>query len=70
MEARIRNGNLIITLPLEQPRPSSSKKTLIVASSHGVRRSTARIDGEIVCVTANAFVFPRAQTRRAGRNPP
>jgi hypothetical protein len=70
MEAKIRNGNLVITLPLEKPRPSSSKKTLIVASSHGVRRSTARMDGEIVCVTANAFVYPSSPDEKNEKKSP
>lgn len=56
MEAKIRNKNLVIVLPLEEPHPSASKKTLVVASSHGVQQSTARVDGKIVSVVANAFI--------------
>ena len=61
METRIRNGNLIVVLPLEQPKLSATGKTLVVASSRGVRRTTCRIDGEIVCVIANAFVYASGQ---------
>ena len=60
MDTKIRNGNLVISLPLEEPRTSASGKTLVVASSRGVRRSTARLNGKIVCVVANAFVYPDA----------
>lgn len=56
MEAKIRNGNLVIVLPLEEPHLSGSKKTLVVASSRGVHRTTARIGGKTVSVVANAFI--------------
>jgi hypothetical protein len=58
MEAKIRNGNLILVLPLEKPRLSATKKTLVVASSRGVRRTGCRIEGEILCVNVNAFIYP------------
>jgi hypothetical protein len=57
MEVKIRKGNVFIELPLEKPRRSASGKTQVVASSYGVQRSTARINGKTVCVTANAFVY-------------
>ena len=37
MKVTTRNGHLIIDLPLEEPRASASGKTLVVASSRGVR---------------------------------
>lgn len=58
METKVRNGNLIVVLPLEEPKLSASGKTMVVASSRGVRKTTCRLDGEIVCVIANAFVYP------------
>ena len=57
MDVKIRKGNVVIELPLEEPRPSASGKTRVIASSYGVQQSTARFDGKIVCVTANAFVY-------------
>lgn len=56
MEAKIRNGNLVITLPLEEPRPSASKKNVLVASSHGAQLTTARINGKIISAVVSAFV--------------
>ena len=35
MEAKIENNELVIRIPLEKPKPSSSGKTLIVASTGG-----------------------------------
>lgn len=56
MEAKIRNGNLIITLPLEKARLSASGKNVLIASSHGARLTTARIDGKIISAVVSAFV--------------
>ena len=77
MEAKIRNGNLIVVLPLERPKLSASGKTLVVASSRGVRKTTCRLDGQNLSVIANAFIYPdgqedgtaarKKQNQRAGR---
>jgi hypothetical protein len=56
MEAKIRNGNLHIVLPVQDPKLSASGKNLVVASSRGVRQTTCRIEREIVSVIANAFI--------------
>jgi len=58
MKAKIRNGCLVISLPLEPPRSSASGKTVLIGSSHGTKQSTARLDGKAVCVNVNAFVYP------------
>lgn len=63
MKARIRKGILILKLPLiNPPRKSRSGKTHLVASSRGVRRTSARIDKNPVYVNANAFVRPDKQS--------
>jgi hypothetical protein len=56
MNARIEDDNLVIELPLEKPHPSPTGKTLLVASTHGVQRTTARHKGKIISIVANAFV--------------
>jgi hypothetical protein len=58
MQAQIVNGQLVITLPLQRPPPSASGKTLIVASSRGVKSSDLKVKGKVLCITANAFVYP------------
>ena len=57
MNAKVIDGQLVISLPMETPTPSASGKTLIVASSRGVRSSTVKVDGKDVCVVANAFIY-------------
>jgi hypothetical protein len=57
MNAKVIDGELVISVPMETPTPSASGKTLIVASSHGIRSSTIKVDGKDVCVVANAFIY-------------
>jgi hypothetical protein len=61
---------LIIDMPLKEPRASASGKTLVVASSRGVRATEVKIDGKVVCVSANAFFYPDAEVESgiAARN--
>jgi len=61
MEAKIEKGNLIITLPVGEPTPSSTGKTLLVASSHGAQATTATAKGNggtpyPVRVSVNAYI--------------
>jgi|HubBroStandDraft_6_1064221.scaffolds.fasta_scaffold5394753_1 hypothetical protein len=58
MKATLRGKKLIIELPLQTPKPSASGKTMVVASSHGVKRLSVKVDGKTVCLTANAFCYP------------
>jgi len=68
MESRIEDGILVIELPLEKPRPSATGKTLLVASTRGVKRSTARVNGKTISIVANAFIFPGGKiTQRRGK---
>lgn len=56
MEARIEDGKLVIELSLEKPRPSSTGKTLLVASTRGVQRTGARLNGKPISMVVNAFI--------------
>ena len=56
MKAEIINGNLVITVPLQQPTPSKSGKTLLVATSGGLKLSGVEVDGKEVTIGLNAFV--------------
>lgn len=56
MNAVIKDGNLIITIPIQTPRPSASGKTLVVASSNGNQVTTAHVDGKPVIIGVNAYV--------------
>jgi hypothetical protein len=56
MKAEIVNGSLVLTLPLGTPAPSASGKTLVVASSHGNKTTTATVDGKPIVVGLNAYI--------------
>lgn len=56
MKVRMEDKNLIITLPLKEPRPSRSGKKMLVATSRGPRRTGVRVQGKVVAVVANAFI--------------
>jgi hypothetical protein len=58
MKVTKKNRRLIIDLPLKEPRTSASGKTRVVASSRGVRTTDVKIDGKVLCVSANAFFYP------------
>jgi len=51
-----RNGKLVITLDLQEPTPSASGKTLVVASSHGNQTTDLIINGKNVTVGVNAYI--------------
>jgi len=56
MKVELKNGRLIISLKLRKPTPSKSGKTLLVASTRGVKSSDAKVSGRRVRVNANAFI--------------
>jgi hypothetical protein len=57
MQAEIKNGNLVITLPINgTPAPSASGKTLVVASSHGNKATGAVVNGQPVVIGVNAYI--------------
>lgn len=58
MTAVIQGSNLIITLPLQTPRPSASGKTLVVATSGGNMSTTARVADKAVTIGVNAYIKP------------
>lgn len=59
MQVEIKNKHLVITLPLiDPPRSSKSGKTLLVASTGGFVKSTAKVAGSDVSVAVNATIQP------------
>lgn len=56
---KVENGKLIVELPLDpNPKPSSTGKTLVVASTHGNFRTSTNdpATGKPITVGVNAFV--------------
>lgn len=56
MQTKIENNELVIRIPLEKPKPSSSGKTLIVASTGGNVQTDVVVDGKPVFVGLNAYI--------------
>lgn len=54
--AKVSGDFLFIRLPLQLPSPSASGKTLVVATTHGNRPTSAVIDGKPVTVGVNAYI--------------
>jgi hypothetical protein len=56
MQVQIRDGNLIIAIPLQTPTPSASGKKLTVATTRGNRETTVQIQGKNVIIGVNAYI--------------
>lgn len=56
MTATIEGNELVIRVQLQEPTPSTSGKTLIVASSHGNQTTTATVNGKPIIVGLNAYI--------------
>jgi hypothetical protein len=58
MNVEIRDNKLCIEIDLETPTPSSSGKTLVVASTRGNAVTTAMINDKPVIIGLNAYIKP------------
>jgi len=56
--AKIENGRLIISMPVTEPKPSVSGKTLVVASTHGNVPTAANVRGKPIIIGVNAYIKP------------
>lgn len=57
MNTEVKNGKLIITIPLiSPPRPSKSGKTLVVATTSGNKTTAATVDGQPITIGLNAYI--------------
>ena len=56
MKAEIKNGELVLTLPLHAPKPSASGKTNIVFSTGGFAGTGQAVGGKPISVSINATV--------------
>jgi hypothetical protein len=57
LTAKIEGQELVIRVPLNStPMPSATGKTLVVASSHGNKRTEAKVNGQQVIVGVNAYI--------------
>lgn len=64
MKAEIKDGHLIVTIPLlKPPRKSSTGTTLLVATSGGNKELACKVNGQNVRVGLNAFIYPEAKSK-------
>ncbi|MGD0236657.1 MAG: hypothetical protein ABSC55_19220 [Syntrophorhabdales bacterium] len=56
LKVEIKENKLLIEIDLEKPAPSSSGKTLVVASTHGNIVTSAEVDGKPVTIGLNAYI--------------
>jgi len=56
MKATIKNNVLLVEIPLQVPRPSTSGKTLTVATTRGNRPTEAKVNGKPVTIGLNAYI--------------
>lgn len=57
VKAEIKDGKLIITLPMNSsPQPSATGKTLVVASTHGNVATAAVMNGQPIVIGVNAYI--------------
>lgn len=58
MKTTIKDNVLHIEIPVHAPRPSSTGKTLTVASSNGNKPTEAKVNGLTLIVGLNAYIKP------------
>jgi len=56
MNVEIKDNKLYIEIDLQEPTPSSSGKTLVVASTRGNVVTSAQVDGNPVTIGLNAYI--------------
>ena len=56
MEVKIENGKLIITIEMQEPAPSASGKTLVVATTHGDVTTQCLVEGKNLVIGLNAYI--------------
>ena len=56
MDVKIENGKLLISIELQEPTPSASGKTLVVATTHGNMVTQCVLNGKNVVIGLNAYV--------------
>jgi ABC-type uncharacterized transport system YnjBCD ATPase subunit len=56
MKVTIENGELVIRIPMQTPRPSASGKTLMVATTSGNVKTDVTVDGKQITIGLNAYI--------------
>lgn len=56
MKTTIEGNELVIRIPMNEPRPSASGKTLVVATTSGNKTTEATVNGKPVIIGLNAYI--------------
>jgi hypothetical protein len=56
MEVKIEGGKLIIKIDMQEPTPSASGKTLVVATTHGNMTTQCLVNGKNLVIGLNAYI--------------
>ena len=56
MNAKVEGRKLIIEIDLQEPTPSATGKTLVVATSRGNKETEAKVNGKPVIIGLNAYI--------------
>jgi hypothetical protein len=56
MNVEIKDGKIVITMPLQEPKISSSGKSFIIAGTGGFARTATEYNGKPVSVSLNATI--------------
>jgi hypothetical protein len=62
VNATLKGKKLILEMDVRELRPSSTKKSLIVAMTGGHWQSPAQLDGEPIWIFATAYIKKRADS--------
>jgi hypothetical protein len=57
VKAEIKGKNLVITLPMQSPTPSSSGKTMVIATTRGNVKTDLEVKGKPVTIGVNAYFY-------------
>jgi hypothetical protein len=58
LKVKIEKGELVIRIPLQEPRRSASGKTMVVATTSGNQPTEATINGKTIILGLNAYYKP------------
>jgi hypothetical protein len=58
MKATIEGKELVVRIDLQEPRPSASGKTMVVATTSGNVVTTATVNGKPITIGLNAYIKP------------
>jgi len=58
MKVTIKDNKMTIEIDVHKPVPSSTGKTLVIASTGGNQATDAKVDGKVVMVGMTAYIKP------------